>query len=1769
MSDDLNTEIKITASAEGVEAGVGRAKRSIADLAQAAEKAGEQGGKGLGKMGAGGEDAARKVDGATKNMVASLQRQIAAMEAGGTATRQYQESIARLRGADMSVLKPYLDQLDAAKGKAEAAARAQGGLEHSLGSLGGVAGIVRGQLIALAGSLTLGSMFAFVKSVNDGIDALNDIKDATGATIENISALEDVGRRTGASLDLAGSVLVKFNDVLSKATPKSDMALALESIGLKAEELRKLDPAEALRKTAVALAQFADDGNKARLIQDLFGKSVKEAAPFLADLAEKGALVAKVTTEQAAEAEKFNKELFALKANASDAARALVGPLVSGINEVTKAFRDGRAEGRGFMDIAMSRYWANVRGFYGMEAPQAANTGGATGGWDEPEAPKSSINVGPTAAQRAEAAAAAKKAAEELRRELAEQAKLIAELHGLTGPFAEDWARLSRMYADGKLSLEGLTQAQAALLAKQPAIKAANDAEKKALEDLTKARQLDADVRNKEAHDIAALMQRQEQAAEQSLAAVKARITALQAEESAVGMASALNISLAEAIERVTIARLEEEQAKYSQGSEGWQAIQKEIEARKELLGLVSSKAQREQEARGWADMWHSVDRTAHDVFVNVLEGGQDAFKRLGNTLKASVLDVLYQMTVRKWIINIGTSIFGGGFGAAAQAATGGGASALGMAGNAASFASGIGSFTTAGMLPAGMATALAGSTNAFAMGLSGAWGAGGGMLSTLNAGASMLGSGSIMSGLGTLAGALGPLALGIALLSSLIKKSTPHMGAGSTYSADGGLVTGADQYGNYGFADTRTYSKEAETVTSTIARGMVQSLDKAAKAFGQTAGYSVSTAFADDKSKDGAWGSFSISKDGKKLIDWRDDQSSKWAPKEFADGEEGLKQYQAEVAKSMRAALDEMDLPGWANDMLDALGDTPSIEGLSATVDVIAAAQASLETMGRHMVGFSDLTDDAVSALVKASGGMDSFVASAGTFYENFYSDAERAAAVQRDVAAELEEVGLTMPKTREEFRAMVEEQMALGESGAAAVAVLLRVSGAFASVTDAAEDAAAAAQRAADEHARRAAEVTQEREGLETRIMQLLGDTAGLRAREIAALDASNQALQARIYALEDAEAGVSAAFSVLQRSVGVEKGRLQEALGSAQTLEQSIKDVFDLLRDQVRSLRGGTTAGGAMQANDARALIQSVIAGGALPGVDKISQAVQALRAEVDGGIYASRLDRDRATFSLAADLERLSQFVQPQLSAAEQQVVLLEDQLAGLDLQLDLAQQQIDAVHGVDTSVQSVAAAVAGLSVALDRYASLRAGGTVSGGGGYGGGSGSAGNPSGGYGGGGGSAGNTSGGYGGGGTRTPGYTPSIGRPSYGAAEALASPEKFNDWFHGLRYNAQFAQGYEVPDWLRATGLSIGGNAGEDFDFQMYLFFRNNPQLAEDFQRIMTGGESQHSTDGSGLIKSDLDAMPADIAAYYRVHTAELLAAEGQGFDPVLAYMNYYQGPQSIGISDPRNTNVSDYLRRNRWTEGGIVANNNPLDYANGQFSGGYLMSRWDTATGNIVDLDGRIYTPTGQFVGMASADQMRRIYGDQAVNTQGGDDRYRDSTASRLYWEQVEMYGNATHDEFYAGLRTNIEQLIASGWSAQDLVDGMYEYGMSLQDAAIAFGITPEEVAANLRAAGATNIPAFAQGGYYAGGLALVGEDGPEVINFNQPGQVYTASQTRDLLAGGYGAGIERELRALREEQRAQARAHAKLQLRLAKVLEGWNVDGIPEERVLTA
>lgn len=76
-------------------------------------------------------------------------------------------------------------------------------------------------------------------------------------------------------------------------------------------------------------------------------------------------------------------------------------------------------------------------------------------------------------------------------------------------------------------------------------------------------------------------------------------------------------------------------------------------------------------------------------------------------------------------------------------------------------------------------------------------------------------------------------------------------------------------------------------------------------------------------------------------------------------------------------------------------------------------------------------------------------------------------------------------------------------------------------------------------------------------------------------------------------------------------------------------------------------------------------------------------------------------------------------------------------------------------------------------------------------------------------------------------------------------------------------------------------------------------------------------------------------------------------------------------------------------------------------------------------------------------------------------------------------------------------------------------------------------------------GTSGIQAFAKGGY-AKGLALVGENGPEIVDFNSPGRVYTADQTAGMFTGGNTVQamqqvvaevieLRKEVQKLREQQ----------------------------------
>ncbi len=94
-----------------------------------------------------------------------------------------------------------------------------------------------------------------------------------------------------------------------------------------------------------------------------------------------------------------------------------------------------------------------------------------------------------------------------------------------------------------------------------------------------------------------------------------------------------------------------------------------------------------------------------------------------------------------------------------------------------------------------------------------------------------------------------------------------------------------------------------------------------------------------------------------------------------------------------------------------------------------------------------------------------------------------------------------------------------------------------------------------------------------------------------------------------------------------------------------------------------------------------------------------------------------------------------------------------------------------------------------------------------------------------------------------------------------------------------------------------------------------------------------------------------------------------------------------------------------------------------------------------------------------------------------------------------------------------------------------------------------------------------IPGFASGGFHAGGLRLVGEDGPE-LEVTGPSRIYNASQTAAMLGGGDTASEVRGLRADFGGMMSALRSVAKHTMQTAKrveFLERWDYDGLPKER----
>lgn len=595
----------------------------------------------------------------------------------------------------------------------------------------------------------------------------------------------------------------------------------------------------------------------------------------------------------------------------------------------------------------------------------------------------------------------------------------------------------------------------------------------------------------KNASDVEKALADMQKAREQSLRSVQDSVRKLVEEAEATAYAEAQNISLAEAVERLALARAENA---YQQAVERQEApatleyLRQEIEARKELVTATAQKGVKEankKAAEQAAKDWEKVSQTIGDTLADyIMGGGKNAAQYLERLFSTLVLQPVVQTVV-------GGAMGSLGLGGPTKGGAGGSLNALSAGKGLWDAWSG----STGGMLASGV-SALGSLTGSVFLGELGSAVAAGVELGISGA-AALTSSASATTTAGMWLGAAAPWVAGIgALLSivpSLLNGGTPHAGAASMYS--GGVLSGTGSAYTSRVSVTDTYNAAIQKPVDALAVSIGSALDGLAKQFSMPTGYAVGTGFKSDNDDPSAGRFIVTGPQGETLRQWEAYQGGELGARATGerydkDPAKGFDQYLQSVTAATIPIVQDI-VPGWADSLLDQLSESLGIAGaiaagdknpwkqmsvsgqeafeaLQTTLAQIAQIDAAFDALGKTMVVFADLSDDMKTALLGGLGGMEGFSAAAQAYYTGFYSEQERYENSLKQMQEALAELNVSIDpamgsEAKAQYRALVESAFADGNEVLATQ--LLALSGAFAQTADAAQAAQEAAQAIAQQ--------------------------------------------------------------------------------------------------------------------------------------------------------------------------------------------------------------------------------------------------------------------------------------------------------------------------------------------------------------------------------------------------------------------------------------------------------------------------------------------------------------------------------------------------------------------------------------------------------------------------------------------------------------------------------------------------------------------------------
>ncbi len=757
--------------------------------------------------------------------------------------------------------------------------------------------------------------------------------------------------------------------------------------------------------------------------------------------------------------------------------------------------------------------------------------------------------------------------------------------------------------------------------------------------------------------------------------------------------------------------------------------LQQEIELLRERLGLTSVKASREasaEAAKASTSEWQKgVDQIGQSLADQLMQGGLSFGQYLKNLARTLIFKPLIQATVQ-----IAGGALGSLFGAPAAAGQSGGAG-MGMLNNLGTL--GAGAQAMWGFMPGASAASLAGAN---AVGL-----AGGDALGAMIAGNGSwagVGSsfGSLMSGLG----AAMPWIAGAIAIFSLLKgglfgsRGANHVGAAySTTGAGNDKAAemlfdraGGDWYDDLTKRHNADLEKQLGTTVDSLSdvyKRLARYAGDSAKQIDIVAGFATNPKYDDEDS----YGYF-------KLIDKvTGEVLSSYTKRDGALGTDPTKAYAQFIADMGGSLIDQLkkaDIPSWMRNVFDDMGEEITLESFNAALQTVELTGAAIEGWTRNITNFGKLGDEAIAKLIKSAGGIQDLITGMDAFYTSFYSERERVENAAKAVDKALKDLKIDIdPRmgqdAKAKFRKLIEDAMAAGD--VELLAKLIPLAQEFGAVADAAgqvldtlkndrrqleaeylratgqtdkyrealrklaTEGMSEAERAAWDYNQALREEiarVDQRTDLERKLLEMQGNTAELRRRELAALDPSNRALQERIWAIEDeraaqvaAKEAQSAAYDLFSRAVNRDRELLQERVSSVQESISAITAAVGQLKGAAADLYG--TVDSTTQWMAARGMVyieealQGVRAGRKVSDYADLGTAIQATRSGLTGGVYATDFERRRDALVWAGKFAELGDLGESQLSIEERSLKALQAQIEGLDA---LAKRADELVNG---------------------------------------------------------------------------------------------------------------------------------------------------------------------------------------------------------------------------------------------------------------------------------------------------------------------------------------------------------------------------------------------------------------------------------------------------------------------------------------------------------